>query len=46
MSWADTLGNMRVLDKWRADAGLTYGIERPRPGRAPSATRRSAAVPS
>ena len=29
MSWADTLGNMRVLDKWRADAGLTYGIERP-----------------
>ena len=28
MSWDDTLGNMRVLDKWRADAGLVYGIER------------------
>lgn len=29
MSWADTLGNLRVLDKWRADAGLVYGIETP-----------------
>lgn len=29
MSWDDTLGNMRVLDRWRADAGLAYGIERP-----------------
>ena len=29
MSWDDTLGNMRVLDKWRADVGLAYGIERP-----------------
>ena len=29
MSWADTLGNMRVLDRWRADAGLTYEIEEP-----------------
>ena len=29
MSWDDTLGNLRVLDKWRADAGLNYGIERP-----------------
>ncbi len=28
MSWDDTLGNLRVLDKWRADAGLTFGIER------------------
>ncbi|MFO1144036.1 MAG: aldo/keto reductase [Amaricoccus sp.] len=27
MSWDDTLGNLRVLDKWRADAGLKYGIE-------------------
>lgn len=32
MSWADTMGNMRVLDKWRADAGLLYGIETPHPG--------------
>jgi predicted dehydrogenase/aryl-alcohol dehydrogenase-like predicted oxidoreductase len=29
MSWDDTLGNMRVLDQWRADMGLVYGIERP-----------------
>lgn len=29
MSWDDTLGNLRVLDKWRADAGLTYEIETP-----------------
>ena len=29
MSWDDTLGNLRVLDQWRAGAGLTYGIEKP-----------------
>jgi predicted dehydrogenase/aryl-alcohol dehydrogenase-like predicted oxidoreductase len=29
MSWADTLGNLRVLDTWRADAGLEYDIEKP-----------------
>ena len=29
MTWDDTLGNLRVLDKWRAGAGLVYGIERP-----------------
>ena len=28
MTWADTLGNMRVLDKWRAAAGLEFGIEK------------------
>jgi hypothetical protein len=22
MSWADSLGNMRTLDRWRADAGM------------------------
>lgn len=27
MSWADSLGNARVLDKWRADVGLRYDIE-------------------
>lgn len=32
MSWADTIGNMRVLDKWRADCGLVYNIETPTPG--------------
>ena len=29
MSWADTLGNLRVLDAWRAAAGLEYDIEKP-----------------
>ncbi|MEM7396569.1 MAG: Gfo/Idh/MocA family oxidoreductase, partial [Verrucomicrobiota bacterium] len=24
MRWADTLGNMRTLDRWRAEIGLTY----------------------
>lgn len=28
MTWADSLGNARVLDKWRADAGLEYDIEK------------------
>ena len=28
-SWNDTLGNLRVLDKWRADTGLVYDIEKP-----------------
>ena len=29
MSWADSLGTLRVLDKWRAAVGLEYGIEKP-----------------
>jgi aryl-alcohol dehydrogenase-like predicted oxidoreductase len=28
MSWADSLGNARVLDQWRAAAGLEYDIEK------------------
>ena len=28
MSWADSLGNARVLDKWRADAGIEFEIEK------------------
>ena len=28
MSWADSIGNLKVLDKWRLDAGLEYGIEK------------------
>ena len=28
MSWADSLGNLRAQDKWRADAGLEYEIEK------------------
>ena len=43
MSWADSLGNLRVLDKWRADAGLEYGIEKAaRRGRARSPAGRCA----
>lgn len=28
MTWADTLGNLRVLDKWRADSGIEFSIEK------------------
>ncbi len=28
MSWDDTLGNMAVLDRWRAAIGLSYDIEK------------------
>ncbi|UVK43691.1 aldo/keto reductase [Mesorhizobium sp. AR07] len=28
MAWADSLGTLRVLDRWRAAAGLEYGIEK------------------
>ena len=28
MSWADSLGNARALDAWRAGAGLEYNIEK------------------
>ena len=29
MSWADTLGNLQALDRWRQTAGLEYEIEKP-----------------
>jgi len=29
MSWADTLGNIRAQDAWRAAIGLTYETEKP-----------------
>jgi predicted dehydrogenase/aryl-alcohol dehydrogenase-like predicted oxidoreductase len=29
MGWTDSLGNLRVLDKWRADAGIEFDIEKP-----------------
>jgi len=29
MTWADSLGNARTLDKWRYGAGLEYEIEKP-----------------
>lgn len=28
MTWADSLGNARVLDKWRSDAGIEYSAEK------------------
>jgi predicted dehydrogenase/aryl-alcohol dehydrogenase-like predicted oxidoreductase len=49
-SWADTLGNMRVLDQWRRAIGLEYDVEKPggRPlplsGR-PLKRRANAAIP-
>ena len=29
MSWDDTLGNMRLLDRWRREIGLVYHQEKP-----------------
>ena len=29
MSWADTLGNMKTLDRWRSAVGVTYDAEKP-----------------
>lgn len=28
MSWKDTLGNLRVLDAWRKDAGIEFSVEK------------------
>ncbi|WP_395773776.1 aldo/keto reductase [Agrobacterium pusense] len=28
MGWADSLGNLRVMDQWRASVGLEYSIEK------------------
>jgi len=30
MSWADSIGNARLLDAWRAELGLVYPVERGR----------------
>ncbi len=29
MTWGDSLGNIRLLDAWRAAVGLTYDVEKP-----------------
>ncbi|MHB1296714.1 MAG: aldo/keto reductase [Anaerolineae bacterium] len=29
MTWADSLGNMKTLDRWRRDFGLVFGNEKP-----------------
>ncbi|MBB3428743.1 putative dehydrogenase/aryl-alcohol dehydrogenase-like putative oxidoreductase [Rhizobium sp. BK312] len=28
ISWADSIGNLKVLDQWRASIGLEYGVEK------------------
>lgn len=28
MNWADSIGNLRVLDQWRASIGLEYSVEK------------------
>ncbi|EGP54991.1 oxidoreductase [Agrobacterium tumefaciens F2] len=28
MGWADSLGNLRVMDQWRASVGLEYSVEK------------------
>jgi aryl-alcohol dehydrogenase-like predicted oxidoreductase len=28
MGWSDSIGNLRVLDQWRASIGLEYGVEK------------------
>jgi predicted dehydrogenase/aryl-alcohol dehydrogenase-like predicted oxidoreductase len=28
MNWADSIGNLKVLDQWRATVGLEYGVEK------------------
>jgi hypothetical protein len=30
MSWQDTLGNMQVMDRWRAELGVVYEQEKKR----------------
>ncbi len=35
MSWEDTLGNMRVLDQWRAAVGVVYDFEKHEANRPP-----------
>ncbi|HET8628680.1 MAG TPA: aldo/keto reductase [Thermomicrobiales bacterium] len=55
MTWADSLGNMAALDRWRAAVGLVYDAERPdadwptvhrRPlARRPDATMRYGRIP-
>jgi predicted dehydrogenase/aryl-alcohol dehydrogenase-like predicted oxidoreductase len=49
MSWADSLGNMRVLDAWREQIGVVFDVEKPQALRAPTSGRplaRRASMPS
>jgi predicted dehydrogenase/aryl-alcohol dehydrogenase-like predicted oxidoreductase len=40
MSWDDTIGNLRALDKWRAAVGLVYEQEKPQNFRMTTVTGR------
>jgi predicted dehydrogenase/diketogulonate reductase-like aldo/keto reductase len=40
MTWADTLGNIRTQDAWRAAIGLTYAAEKPESWQPLTAARR------
>ncbi len=44
MNWADTLGNLRAQDAWRAAIGLTYECEKPENYRPRTAANRPLAV--
>ncbi|HWB53006.1 MAG TPA: aldo/keto reductase [Tepidisphaeraceae bacterium] len=44
MSWRDTLGNMRALDRWRKEIGLVYEGEKP--GKLPNLAISPTAAPS
>jgi aryl-alcohol dehydrogenase-like predicted oxidoreductase/predicted dehydrogenase len=43
MSWDDSLGNMRTLDRWRQEIGLVYDLEKPQ-GKTLTAAKRPLAV--
>jgi aryl-alcohol dehydrogenase-like predicted oxidoreductase len=43
MSWDDSLGNMRTLDRWRHEIGLVYDLEKPQ-GKTLTAAKRPLAV--
>jgi len=46
MTWADSLGNMRTLDAWRAQIGLTFDSEKPEALALPTSGRRLARRPA
>ena len=51
MSWADTMGNMHTLDRWREAIGLVYEAEKPENNAGPMhgrplAVRRDAKMPA
>ena len=43
MSWDDSLGNMRTLDRWRQEIGLVYDLEKPQ-GKTLTVAKRPLAV--